>query len=82
MVYMTADHIGYRFNSPVGMHWKSLHVIRRILGPKMIEQKEGIDMIQFAGRDTSNESHPGTFHDRPGLNNLGYFSGLVVHFFS
>jgi hypothetical protein len=39
-------------------------------------------MIQFAGRDTSNESHPGTFHDSPGLNNLGYFSGLVIHFFS
>jgi hypothetical protein len=38
-------------------------------------------MIQFAGRDTSNESHPGTFHDSPGFDNLGYFSGLVIHFF-
>jgi hypothetical protein len=82
MVHMTADHVGYRFNSAVRMHGKALHVIRRILGSEMIEQQKGIDMIQLAGRDTSNESHPGTFHDRPGLNDLGYFSGLVIHFFS
>jgi hypothetical protein len=82
MVHMTGDHVGYRFNSPVGMHGESLHIIRWITGSKMIEQQKRIDMIQFARRDTSNESHPGTFHDRPGLNDSDYFSGLFVHFFS
>jgi hypothetical protein len=82
MVYVTADHVGYRFNSPVGMHGESFDVIRRVLGSKMIEQQKRIDVIQFAGRDTSNESHPGTFHDSAGFNDPGYFSGLVIHFFS
>jgi hypothetical protein len=39
-------------------------------------------MIQCAGGNTPDESHPGAFHDSPGLNDLGYFSDLVIHFFS
>lgn len=38
-------------------------------------------MIQFAGGDASDESHPGTFHDRAGLNDPSHFSRLMIHVF-
>ena len=59
MVYMSADHIGYGFNSPMGMHGKSLDVIGRIFGSEMIKQQKRIEMIQRTGSNTSDEFYTG-----------------------
>ena len=40
-----------------------------------------VDMIQFAGGNTPDESHPGTFHERLWFNYLYHFSCLIDHNF-
>lgn len=64
------QHIGDRLNPPVRVQRKPGLIIHRVAGGKVVEQQEGIKIVQGRRADASLEPDPCAFNDRFGLNEL------------
>jgi hypothetical protein len=66
------------------MQWKAGEIVVRVVRLEVIEQEEGIEVVESPATDTAPETHAGAFHDWLWLDHSSDASRLSFHvpFFS
>jgi hypothetical protein len=74
MLDVSLEHVGDGFDAPVRVPWKTVAVVSRIAGAKIIEEQKRIKERKFAEAESAFEFDPGTFKYRFAFKNLADFS--------
>src|SRR5690554_3957340 len=77
MLDFTLYQICYSLYTSVGMPWKSLHIVFRILGVKGIQHQEGIKFLGFSSGKYPRQIYPCPIYRSSSLYNLRNLSILL-----
>ena len=80
MGHGAGQHVGHRLDAAMRVHGEARQVVARVVRPEMVEQQEGIEIVQRRARDAAFEPDARAFDDRLRLDDTRNLTILVCHF--